>query len=645
MEYNSRYDVVKAALYPIRKGQSLFESVSDGVTIQDWSPHNLRDMIVSPQMVWLNWYVSTNSTGLSLRKAFRDYVVDEKTKSLSELVFHRGNKGRQFSNIEEVVFCGYSGYEDLLRLDISAISLDIAKTLKRLIGVVIINADIQVVKELRDKAIANGVSIAQQAHRDGVSMDVIYSCAKGGYTVANCKNYMFTDSSRYAIDTKVKVKLQSLLDEYNRGIKTSSDETSKSGITAAGWQKVMSKQYADKLPNVTYRVNLGLSSLVDKYYATTDKLSRGIARELVCKYEKNDTYKSLAVQMIVGGQNAFGRGTNFDDGGSSPQLNQLAIWCNKLGVSFKDANDTNLEDYLRVLIRYTVLILSIYYMGSVYKQVGKVISGLQITPLLKFGMQGYVKQSPEEFEAFTSAVSISDKEYGLYFRCTSDASDTLIGLGKIIEMLKGYVADTDDGDNFDLDADDDYDDYDEDIDEGEPENYDDYDLDADDTSEIINAYIAFKDSVLALSKISIDFELLSKLVIERLDLDLTLQGELPVVKSGNEGTVNIWFEYQELCTLYLTLYMRIYRTLPFARNMFMSLFTSSNYIYDDRVVEVLNKYLGVKLVGFNKDIGCSEYLAFAHKVKVDDFTNKAACVAELLPRSNALWEGVSYDVQ
>lgn len=125
MNYKSRYDALKSLLFPKVSGGKTkgYESSMGNTCIQDWSPHNLRRLIISPRGFAVGYYRSPNtryvvglekynfcalSSNLSCDSACDSDIASiqsgDNIRSILEVLVDF----KQFSMIEEIVFCGYT---------------------------------------------------------------------------------------------------------------------------------------------------------------------------------------------------------------------------------------------------------------------------------------------------------------------------------------------------------------------------------------------------------------------------------------------------------------------------------------------------------------------------------------------------------
>ena len=76
---------------------------------QNWSPNNVRRLIISPDKITVQWHVGVNgatskSVGLDITK-YVSAVTSAEYKSILGLLAGEGREGRVCSNIEEIVIC------------------------------------------------------------------------------------------------------------------------------------------------------------------------------------------------------------------------------------------------------------------------------------------------------------------------------------------------------------------------------------------------------------------------------------------------------------------------------------------------------------------------------------------------------------
>ena len=130
MAFATRYDALFRLLYPhTQSGKSKgyeasnYRGKNGERVISDWSPHNLRRLVISQMGAWVQYYCSTQNKGFcmmsneigfdkSLMSELHKRSSGEEVTDMLEIL----SKYKQFSDIEEIIFCGYSN-KNLLGLD------------------------------------------------------------------------------------------------------------------------------------------------------------------------------------------------------------------------------------------------------------------------------------------------------------------------------------------------------------------------------------------------------------------------------------------------------------------------------------------------------------------------------------------------
>lgn len=132
----TRFDIMFKLLYPhTDSGKSMgYEQSQNGMTVTDWSPHNVRRLFISPHYLGVQFYTSVAKKPFRpVRSSIR--ISDEVLNNEIQMIQNGENvKGvlraltayKQFSDIQEIIFCNYEQYQSLLHYDLSK---DIIKNL------------------------------------------------------------------------------------------------------------------------------------------------------------------------------------------------------------------------------------------------------------------------------------------------------------------------------------------------------------------------------------------------------------------------------------------------------------------------------------------------------------------------------------
>lgn len=127
MNYESRYDAMKAFLFPSQqssgKSKGYENSVVGDCRISDWSPHNVRRLFISGSEFYVQFYCPVGQTNNGIKfcmarsemncgVAANNDLQRLSTGDTVKSVFKSLVDFRQFSLIEEIVFCGVTG-EDM----------------------------------------------------------------------------------------------------------------------------------------------------------------------------------------------------------------------------------------------------------------------------------------------------------------------------------------------------------------------------------------------------------------------------------------------------------------------------------------------------------------------------------------------------
>ena len=645
METASRHDVLKARLYPGTGEKSLFNSVASGTTISGWSPHNLRRVVISENHIFIQWYITSKDTPnlIDLVKVYpdinqRDLEAGTSVPSLLDLLFKK-NYGRQFSNIEEVIFLDYIN-EDLYLKDIANLSsrqYDFS-AYSHLTYISKISGVTPEVMYALIKGVTWGKTVTE-CIEDKSSVQILYN--PKGQSKTQVRNAMTYNRGYYSLDDNLKVTI----DKYEAQFvaQTAREKKDSIRLSYSKLSEVMPKVPVNKEdPRCEYTCSYN-SMVLDIIYLkrafefVNFKLS--ITKPLLeaCLYYKNK-YKNipedlLPTEKLIRSKSykGFGRPITADDNTSKEfeLLKNLKELCEPLQISFANVIDNNLELCITCVLN---VLRSIYY-SHMIAYFGD-----------KFPPEYWVFHSMIFTECDVNCIrQLGNKFRNVNFfllnnvrKTTSKDYLTVCAIGeggrtlRVYEMFKalnerletdGVAEDTDEEDEDDTwvdedddtwvddDSDDEDDDSDDENDEGDTW-IDDDDDNSDDEGVVNTDNSQYSSLITALNQkyTFIDSSKFKDIVMERLSIN--------DIASISEANQKEFYSVYITSFLYLVLYERINSVVRVARPMVQLMIetqVNSPISYDDREIEIINKY---KNLGEN--CSSSNSFSFAHKISVEE---------------------------
>ena len=655
METASRHDVLKARLYPGTGEKSLFNSVASGTTISGWSPHNLRRVIIGEYHILIQWYITGTKTPNSvdiikipLDVNQRDLEAGTSVPSLLDLLFKK-NYGRQFSNIEEVVFLEYE-HEDFYFKDISKFSTYDLSTYTHLMYVSKIKGiDINAVYSLLKEA-SWGKTITGSIDRS--SIQILYS--PKDKTKTQIRNSMTYNRGYYDLDDKlqdavnkceaqfVAQSTQEKKDSVKLSYKKLSEVMPKTPVNTEDRRCVYTTSYNGMVMDILHlKGALEMSNF--KISVTKPLLEASMYYRNKYKGIPDDllpTEESIRAKSYRG----FGRPIVADDDKNKEfdLLKNLKTLCEPLNISFANVTDDNLELCLTCVLN---VMRSIYYANMLAYFADKFPPGYWVFQNLIYTVcdVNCIRQLHDKFESIKLFLlncvrGTTSKDY-----CTVCAFgkqgvsiriyEMFIALEKRLKTDGIDVDDmfTDDEDDEEVEEDewveddtmseDEDDTLSEDEDDTLSEDEDNFnedsdeDLDEDSDEDSGNSsgfsgdstYINF---VTALNQkyTFINSAKFKNIVMERLSIN--------DIASISEANQKEFYSVYITSFLYLVLYERINSVVRVARPMVQLMIetqVNSPISYDDREIEIINKY---KNLGEN--CSSSNSFSFAHKISVEE---------------------------
>lgn len=635
MQYKSRLEVLKGVLYPVYKNQSLFDSVHEGTVIPDWSPNNLRRVIISEKMVYAEWYINAARNPKNYAQ-FSDEIIQQvvsgvDTDCLSDLIF-KHNFGRQFSNIEEVIFCDYNN-EQVLLTDVQNLRNGTynLEAYKHLFCVSYFNniSFGEAVELIKDRGYGQLLT-PELSKKD--TCNVIYQAKNR--TVTEIRTDIRTNSGMYLIDAQLKSRLDELEDKFQQ---QQSNKKQQSVKLTQSKLNVIAKKVPDGF-NSTYQTMADdTSKLINAIQSNT--FSRRAISYTTMQAQTNyssalgdiakDILLTIKDKAVINSKDAcFGRGVTADDTKQQhPLLVALETICNYIKISFGVVTDQNLEVVLGVTLNIARSVLLSNMLVTTYKDKLNTIDNLIVT------------------KCDTSCIKLVSKEFGvsdadwqeLISRLQSVNNDMLAvtakgkdkdGNSKEVLLcwtynkllsLPSYVDDTD-GETDNTDEDEEYeetDNTDEDEDTGEEEVYEDEDdTGEDDDTEETDTNVG--DSTETTESSGGTYSDLIQYINTRYSTLINPTKFKSVVQERLK-TADDNQDFQEVYVIsfyYLVLYKRINQVVRVARPMVQLMIQSqitSQLTYDDQNIEILNKYADLT----DTHISSATSLSFATKVTVD----------------------------
>ena len=645
METASRHDVLKARLYPGTGEKSLFNSVASGTTISGWSPHNLRRVIIGEYHILIQWYITGTKTPNSVDVIKippdvnqRDFEAGNSVPSLLDLLFKK-NYGRQFSNIEEVVFLEYE-HEDFYFKDISKFSTYDLSTYTHLMYVSKIKGiDINAVYSLLKEA-SWGKTITGSIDRS--SIQILYS--PKDKTKTQIRNSMTYNRGYYDLDDKlqdavnkceaqfVAQSTQEKKDSVKLSYKKLSEVMPKIPINTEDRRCVYTTSYNGMVMDILHlKGALEMSNF--KISVTKPLLEASMYYRNKYKGIPDDllpTEESIRAKPYRG----FGRPIVADDDKSKEfdLLKNLKTLCEPLNISFANVTDDNLELCLTCVLN---VMRSIYYAHMMAYFADKFPPGYWVFQDLIYTVcdVNCIRQLHDRFENVKLFIlncvrGTTSKDY-----CTVCAIGKQGVAIRIYEMfialekrLKTDGIDVDDEEEVEEDEwveneedDSEEDDWVED-DEVDSEEDDSEDITSEDSDEDLDEdsdnssgfsedskYISF---ITALNQkyTFINSAKFKNIVMERLSIsDIT---------SISEAEQKEFYTVYITSFLFLILYERINSVVRVARPMIQLMIetqVNTPISYDDREIEIINKYKNLQ-----GNYSSSNSFSFAHKVSVEE---------------------------
>lgn len=583
MQIENRFEMMKHILYPETNGKSLFNSVRDGTTIHDWSPNNLRRVIISESYIGVEWYVSAkrNSNSLGMLNAdLNNRDLSSNAQPVLDLIL-KHNFGRQFSNIEEIVFCDFQ-HSELLKKDMSNFQTYVLTGYKHLMYISYVNESFsEVLKKAKD--LGYGKTLTEYYSKVG-KLNALSYRPSGDRTLTEIRTAIYTNSGNYSLDETIKRTLDTLESQYIEQQK--SDRQKSIRITQSTLSRLEKKDYNGiKLMTMIEDA----TDIVSRYNTFSPQHYKRILQQ--CHYDYKADLGDVAKDILnidMYGKD-FDRPVVSDDTHSESRLLVcLSKLCPKAGVSMAMVTDQSLEAVIQVVLKIT---RSMYYTSKLIKtftEKHKVIKQFSVTPCDIHCLKQYQScgvLSDEDCNSIINGVTqILDANILTVIAKTSNGVILLKSAFSLLDKLEGE-------DKGDEEWDED-DDWDEDEDE-DAESPDDNDESASTSEGIANSLFSTHPAI--------------------------QKDKFHRIVCGRLGTVDK-SEYDDCLVtslMYLILYQRINKAIKVARPMLQRLIgeeINSPLIIDDQIVEIVNQYEG--LTGAR--ISCTKSLDFATKVTVDE---------------------------
>ena len=632
METASRHDVLKARLYPGTGEKSLFNSVASGTTISGWSPHNLRRVIIGEYHILIQWYITGTKTPNSVDVIKippdvnrRDFEAGNSVPSLLDLLFKK-NYGRQFSNIEEVVFLEYE-HEDFYFKDISKFSTYDLSTYTHLMYVSKIKGiDINAVYSLLKEA-SWGKTITGSIDRS--SIQILYS--PKDKTKTQLRNAMTYNRGYYDLDDK----LQDAVNKCEAQFVAQSSQEKKDSV------KLSYKKLSEVMPKIPINTEdrrcvyttsyngmvMDILHLKGALEMSNFKIS--VTKPLLeaSMYYRNK-YKGIPDDLLPTEESiraksyrGFGRPIVADDDKSKEfdLLKNLKTLCEPLNISFANVTDDNLELCLTCVLN---VMRSIYYAHMMAYFADKFPPGYWVFQDLIYTVcdVNCIRQLHDRFEnvklfLLNCVRGTTSKDY-----CTVCAIGKQGVSIRIYEMfialekrLKTDGIDVDDEEEVEEDEWVEDEEVDSEEDDSEDITSEDLDEDSDEDSDNSSGFSEDSKYISFITYLNQKYTFINpakfkNIVMERLSIsDIT---------SISEAEQKEFYTVYITSFLFLILYERINSVVRVARPMIQLMIetqVNTPISYDDREIEIINKYKNLQ-----GNYSSSNSFSFAHKVSVEE---------------------------
>ena len=636
--YKSRYEILLNLLYPKKKnGGTYFDSVEQGTTISGWSPHNLRRVIISEKFMGIELFKCTSKnkfvfTSVQVPDSVNMNAISSPGEALLDLIFKKDH-GRQFSNIEEVIFCEYE-HQEIFNSDISTFTQlqGSFEGYKRLVHISLVKS--MTFKDVYFAAMKSskyGELLIKNVYGD---IDTMYKTNNKLHTIFTEKSYYTLNSGNYEIDTGLKKYFETGIETLKRELEQNYKNSIR--LTKGHLDRIASKSpngfstsYIDMLGDLVRVTNI-VSGYKKETIVKAFIQASSYYRAALGDFAKDilPTKESFQNKKYDG----FGRDTTADDTKETHELlTSLKLICEPLYISCKCLTDDNLESIIGVLINiirstYLSNIIIQAFKESGYSDFAKALK-LTVTDCLCLSVCNSV-YNLSNFDVLLKLCVSNQCQENLYCICGHNSK----GQELLISDIHAYfskctvnvaVSDDDDveGDEWSIDESDENADDSDDDDDVEGDIWDTDEENSTENSDTTNDS-QYASLIVELNQkyTIINSSRFKDIVMERLSVsDMTSLSK----------TEQIEFDSVYITAfLYLVLYERINSVVRVARPMIQLMIeaqVSTPISYDDREIEIINKYKNLQ-----GNYSSSNSFSFAHKVSVDEQKESRSTLIPLL---------------
>lgn len=330
MPLKTRYDLMIRLLYPHKdNGKSMgYEQSQNGMTVSDWSPHNVRRLFISPHYLGVQFYVSTAKKPFRpVRSSIR--ISDEILNNEIQMI-QNGEKVngvlkalttyKQFSDIQEIIFCNYEQCQSLLHYDLSkdivkglgGTADNFAENLKRKyprlyqIGYSSLPLE-NIIKITSNEA----KSLNQPLSSFDNKYQYAYKCSDN-----SCFKSKFIKTSDYSCDEQIDIVITKAIDEFvaneERKKKEQAEKEEPKSIDIATINELQSKYGATvskltKLISMVNKVRTGSPKLYSNLVTVSDDFVFGsfdlrkYLTDLLLRAKGSEKQKQICTKITNGG--------------------------------------------------------------------------------------------------------------------------------------------------------------------------------------------------------------------------------------------------------------------------------------------------------------------------------------------------------
>ena len=388
-EYSSRFEAVKAAIYPIVKKQDYYEAIQG--TVDGWSPNNLRRVFIGENYVLLEWYMKpaisdktytrgkiaidgiqgcklqyfdlTAPTQRELR-GVQQGAGQQSSPSVIGLLFGL-HGGRKFQNLEEVIFIGDSNNPIFVR-DLAEWSIVDGKqvsTYLRLVSVAFLGMNQQeFIKAYRgmanDKENADTFICEYEGFRSSIKPlyvttkekeDILGSIgtrAPGEKSSGDNKGFYSMDNSLREFLTKRKqgyaAKQQAIAADKNK-LSEHGVAVLYKGLT----QSEIDYRRTISILGTAWNIIVSNKANIDSRWGSKVSIVQAlnIARKVVKQRIGKDLPEcAIDIKATEADYQQYGLTVSITDSNIAEFLNALLLCGVRAGISFKDVSDKNIEE-------------------------------------------------------------------------------------------------------------------------------------------------------------------------------------------------------------------------------------------------------------------------------------------------------------